>query len=47
MAGDAPAELYAPAFDFGTDPVPLIELADWFNGLAFKNIDFLPMAFQS
>ena len=40
MAGDAPAELYAPAFDFGTDPVPLIELADWFNGLAFKNIDF-------
>ncbi|KNH00784.1 Type I restriction-modification system, specificity subunit S [Qipengyuania citrea LAMA 915] len=40
MAGDAPAELYAPAFNFGTEPVPLIELADWFNGLAFKNIDF-------
>lgn len=40
MGVNAPAELYAPAFEFGSEPTPLIELADWFNGLAFKNIDF-------
>jgi len=40
MAGDAPAELYAPAFNFGTDPQPLLHLAEWINGLAFKNIAF-------
>lgn len=40
MTGVAPADLYTPAFDFGTEPVALIELADWFNGLAFKSIDF-------
>jgi type I restriction enzyme, S subunit len=40
MAGDAPAELYAPAFNFGADPQPLLHLAEWINGLAFKNIAF-------
>jgi type I restriction enzyme, S subunit len=40
MAGDAPAELYAPAFNFGTQPQPLLQLAEWINGLAFKNIAF-------
>lgn len=40
MAGDAPAELYAPAFHFGAEPRPLLGLAKWINGLAFKNIAF-------
>lgn len=40
MAGDAPAELYAPAFNFGMQPQPLLPLAEWINGLAFKNIAF-------
>ncbi|WP_086606308.1 restriction endonuclease subunit S [Erythrobacter donghaensis] len=40
MAGDAPAELYAPAFNFGAEPQPLLGLAEWINGLAFKNIAF-------
>ena len=40
MAGDAPAELYAPAFNFGEQPQPLLGLAEWINGLAFKNIAF-------
>ncbi len=40
MAGDAPAELYAPAFHFGALPQPLLQLAEWINGLAFKNIAF-------
>lgn len=40
MAGDAPIELYAPAFHFGSEPQPLLGLADWINGLAFKNIAF-------
>ncbi|WP_174286295.1 restriction endonuclease subunit S [Sphingomonas bacterium] len=40
MAGDAPSELYAPAFNFGADPQPLLHLAEWINGLAFKNIAF-------
>ncbi|WP_442680622.1 restriction endonuclease subunit S [Sphingomonas sp. ASY06-1R] len=48
MAGDAPAELYAPAFNFGAEPQPLLGLAEWINGLAFKNIAFtddgLPVA---
>ncbi|MDF3856629.1 restriction endonuclease subunit S, partial [Paracoccus pantotrophus] len=39
-AGDAPAELYAPAFHFGAQPQPLLQLAEWINGLAFKNIAF-------
>jgi len=40
MAGDTPAELYAPAFHFGAEPQPLLGLAEWINGLAFKNISF-------
>ena len=40
MAGDAAPELYAPAFNFGADPQPLLPLAEWINGLAFKNIAF-------
>ncbi len=40
MAGDAPAELYAPTFSFGAEPQPLLGLAEWINGLAFKNIAF-------
>lgn len=40
MAGDAPAELYAPSFHFGAEPQPLLGLAEWINGLAFKNIAF-------
>lgn len=40
MAGEAPQELYAPAFGFGADPQPLLHLAEWINGLAFKNIAF-------
>lgn len=42
MSDEVPAELYSPAFHFGSTPQPLAGLADWFNGLAFKNIDFSP-----
>lgn len=42
MAGEGgrPATLYEPRFCFGAPRVPLHDLADWHNGLAFKNIDF-------
>ncbi|MDT8296363.1 restriction endonuclease subunit S [Roseomonas mucosa] len=32
--------MYEPRFCFGVPRVPLYDLADWHNGLAFKNIDF-------
>lgn len=44
MAGEEgrPGTLYEPKFCFGAPRVPLYALADWHNGLAFKNIDFSP-----
>jgi type I restriction enzyme S subunit len=37
------ATLYSPAFHFDRQQMPLFDLAEWENGLAFKDIDFGPV----
>lgn len=38
----AEASLYQPAFPGDWDPCPLYDLAEWLNGMAFRDIQFTP-----